>query len=226
MKFILMFMTMAAAVLLGTDAAAQQSEGDEDALVEYEDAKVDLAYILPEVDWQKYKSVYISPLRVTPEARDARPKRLKDDVGAQSSWLLREEDISDLAALYADAMLEEMSKSGGLEVVDAPHADTLIIAASIVDIYLTRPREDARTGSGDQAIVYDEYGGAMVMVAVLGDGATEQVLARALDKRYPAPGLWYTRNTRERNLNNAHDIFKAWAKNFRKGLKAVKSGEK
>ena len=46
-----------------------------DGLVLKEDAEVDIAYIRPNVDWNKFKTVYFRTLIVSDEAKDATPDK-------------------------------------------------------------------------------------------------------------------------------------------------------
>ena len=215
------------ALLIGLSFSLQAEEQDlpeVEGLVEYEDAKVDIAEIRPGTDWKKYKTIYLSRLRVTAEAIDATPAHQSGRRSPGESWVLRDKDVQVLVDIYDEVMRDELGKRGGFEFVDEAQVDTLIVVVGIIDIYLTAPIEDTRRTSVGRGSVYTESGGALSMGAVLADGKTGLIIATATDTRYATRGFW-RENTRIGNIADARQIFRAWAKNFRKRLTGFQSGK-
>lgn len=224
MKVKLTMMVLVMLVAFPAAAQAFQADPEAEGLVKYEDAKVDIAYILPGVDWNKYKTIYLSPLRVTPEARDATPDRLRTRSYLGGSWILDDRDVRVMVEAYDKIMRKELGERGGFTFVDEPQMDSLIIVAAIVDIYLSVPIERTRRGATGRGGVYDQIGGGMTLSAVLGDPETNLVIARAVDTRYPTAGLW-SENSRVRNIGDMRQVFRAWARNFRKRLIGFQTGK-
>ena len=167
------------AVAFGASALSQEGRlsVEDEGLVEFEEARVDIAYILPDVDWNKYQTFYILPLTATPEARDATPKSLGRRPHMGESYLLEQRDVDDMIEDFADVMKKELQRKGTYQVVDKVGDDTLIIAAAIVDIELMAPIERTRGNYTGRGGTYTEYGGSLVISAVLAEGETRQILA-------------------------------------------------
>jgi hypothetical protein len=195
---------------------------EDEGLVELPKSRVDVAYVRPGVDWSKYKTFYVRALTVTPEAQDATPDSLSRRSSLRESYVLEERDINELAELYLKVTRKELERKGRFKVVDQAQADSLIVVATIVDIYLTAPIERTRSSS-PRGGVYTEYGGSLTVSAALADGETGQVLARVLDRQYPHR-LW-RRNTRISNLADARTIFLTWARQLRSRLEDIQSGK-
>jgi hypothetical protein len=216
---------LALVMLCSLPAVSQEEQAltpEEEGLVEAPKAKADIVYVRPGVDWTKYKTFYVHPLTVTPEAKDATPDSLSRRSHLGESYVLEEEDVAALCKLYMEITRKELERKGAFKVVDQPQEDTMIVVAMIVDIYLTAPIERTRRGSARDKI-YTEYGGSLTVSAALADGETGKVLARVFDRQYPHR-MW-RRNTRISNTADARQIFQSWARQLRSRLDDIQSGK-
>ncbi len=204
-------------------AQQKKVQSEDEGLVELAKAKADIAYIRPGVDWTKYKTFYVHPLTVTPEAQDATPDSLSMRSHFGESYVLEARDVDALADLYGEETRKELERKGTFKVVDEPQADTLIVVAAIVDIYLTAPIERTRRMQSVRGGILTTGGGSLTVSAALADGETGQVLARVLDRRYPH-AMW-RKNTRINNAADARQIFQTWARQLRSRLDDIQSGK-
>ena len=166
--------------------------GDKDPVKEIhgmllkEDAKVDLAYVKPDVDWKQYKTVYIRTLNVTDEAKDATPDKAAKGRGhLRDSWIIPEKDLQLMKTEFTKIMSQTMEKEG-LTIVEEIGVDTLVIIPTIIDIYLRAPIEKSRSTHSGRGGVYTEGAGSMTLSAVFANGADMKVIAYAVDNKYPS----------------------------------------
>ena len=192
-----------------------------DGLVLKEDAEVDIAYIRPNVDWNKFKTVYFRTLIVSDEAKDATPDKPGSRRGhLGESWIIPEKDIVLMQEEFARIMTEEMVDEG-FTVVDEPQAGTLVVAAEVVDIYLTAPIEKSRRSYGSSGAIYTEGGGSITIAAALADAEDNRILAYIADNRYPSQ-MWH-KNTRVSNIADMKSLFRVWGSKLANGLNSVKT---
>ena len=214
--------SVSALLLLASTAHISADKKDlpketKDGLVLNEDAKVDIAYVRPNVDWKKYKTFYFRTLNVSDEAKDASPKQHSSRRGHMGeSWIIPEKDIELMKTEFARIMTESM-EDAGYTVVTEPQSDTLIIAAEVVDIYLKAPIEDSRKSYASRGATYTDGAGSMTIAAALADADEMRVLAYIADNRYPS-SMW-SQNTRISNVNDMKGLYRTWGKKLAKGLK-------
>ena len=207
-------------VLIGiVHAKDNQPQKEIDGMLLKEDAKVDLAYVRPGVDWKKFKTVYIRALNVTDEAKDATPDRKPKGRGhLRDSWIIPEKDIQLMKSEFTRIISESMEK-GGLSIVEEVRADTLVIIPAIIDIYLKAPIERSRSSNNARGGVYTDGAGSMTLSAVYADGSSMQVIAYAVDNKYPS-SMW-SRNTRIQNISDMKRLFRSWGKMLAKSLSNI-----
>lgn len=212
-------------VVFSNAAGAQDNEAilEEEGLVEYQGADVDVAYVLPGVDWSGYSSFYLAELYVTPEARDATPRTTSGRRSPRESWILRDNDIEEIIELFEKEIVRELTRDDVYSMVEEPGPGSLIFVPTIIDIVLMAPIADTRRSSMGRGRTFTEYGGALTIAGVIADGGTGQVLARFADQRYPSR-MW-RENTEMRNKSDAREIFRAWGRQIRKRLQEIQSGE-
>jgi hypothetical protein len=183
------------AATLCAPALAADPKTTADGLQKIEGAKVMLVYGRPDTRWNKYKSVQVLPLAIPPELRVV--------PSADSLWPWNDEprrvDDRDAAALqqfYADTFRAELTKEG-FAVVDAPRADTLVIACELTDIISNPPGAAGLKPSGSVAIKM-----------TLSDGATRTLIATMSDRRFAH--YLYAENTRATDLEQIRAAFQNW----------------
>lgn len=183
-------------------------------LVHTPGARVQLAYVLPGTNWAKYKTIQLHALSIPPDVRDARGSNRPRH---RESFLLGDSEVAALQTAYTDSM-KRVFTDAGFTFVDKPQNDTLVIAAQILDIRLTAPLEQSRTGYAGRSRTYTQGAGSMKIGAVLADGQTGQVVAQVADARAANSSFWRI-NNRVTNLADARQIFGDWARRLRDTLR-------
>jgi hypothetical protein len=176
-------------------------------------AKVVLAYERPGVIWSKYKSIQLTALDVPTMVRDTAPKGERPGFG--ESYVLRDKDVADLQADYAKVTRDVLGKAG-FTFVDAPQADTLVVAVRVINITLNAPIESTRASNIGRGGTATRGAGAMSIAAVLADGQSGQVIAEAADRKF-STDLWRI-NDRVSNMADARKAFGEWARLLRDHL--------
>ncbi|MFT5520345.1 MAG: hypothetical protein ACI9IA_000936 [Enterobacterales bacterium] len=188
-----------------------------------EDAKVDLAYIRPGVNWKKYSSIYIRELKVSDEAIDATPNSSnRGRRHLRESWIIPEKDIQLMKEEFARKMIVSLEKSGMKVITDVTKVktDTLIMLPEILDIYLNAPIEKSRESYARRGGLYTDGAGSMTIAATFADSESMQVIAYAVDNKYPTS--FWSLNNRVSNIADMRRLFGYWAKNLSKALTKVK----
>lgn len=189
-----------------------------DGLVEAK-SSFDMAYVLPGVDWSKFKKVNVYPLAVTPEAQDTSQRGTRRTGGRGESWIIRDADIRMMKDEFARITQREIEKKEAFEVVAISDAETLIVIPQIIDIYLTAPPQRAPSRNE----FYSETSGSLTISVILADGETGEIIARAQDEK-TSSRLW-RENTRIRNIQDMRRIYSSWGRQFRERMQELASGE-
>jgi hypothetical protein len=201
---------LCAAPSIAADAPPQSLPG---GLQRVENAKVDLAYVLPGTDWSKYKTIQLRELAIPAEVRNAAPPGTTTSF--RESYVLRDKDVLAIQKAYAEVTKDELAK-GGFTFVEAPGPDTLIIVPKIIDIKLNAPIEESRASYSGRGRTYTKGVGSIAIAAGLADGATGKVIAEAADRNYSAD-VWGINNSAT-NMGEARQAFRSWAKLLRNRL--------
>jgi hypothetical protein len=200
-------------------AAKEMPDKTPDGLVRVEDSKAAVAYVRPNTDWAKYKTVQISPLVIPQKVRNTAPKGERPGFG--ESFIMRDEDVAAIQKAYLEAMTEDMNKSG-LTVVTTPSADTLVIASQLLNVTLNAPIESSGMNYAGRGRTYTQGAGSMAIAVVLADGESGTVVAEGADRSY-SHSMWGM-NTRVSNLNEARRAFRIWARELGDALKKRVAG--
>jgi len=200
---VVLIITGLARMGLIADAQTQPASG----LVQVPTSRAVLAYVRPGTDWSKYRTILIDGLRIPTTIREGAGKG--KSTRFRESYVLRDEDVAALQSDYDKAMRDALGKAG-YSFVTTPNADTLVIAAQVVDLRLNAPVESSRLSYSSRGRVYSRGAGSMSVGAVLADGATWQVLAQIGARSYSAD-VWQINNSTT-NRAEARRAFNKWAR--------------
>ena len=181
--------------------------------------KVTALYVRPGATLQAYHRVRLEPLQVA-FAKDWKPNAnasLAQKVSARDLDTIR----SNLAGAFSAVFSEELAR-GGYTVVGESDEDVLTVVPFIVDLYITAPK----TASTSPGYTFVAEQGRMTLVAELRDSATNQVLARAVDKAVASrAGTFEMANTVTRG-GAAEDAMRRWARDLKAALDEARARAK
>jgi Protein of unknown function (DUF3313) len=175
---------------------------------------IDLAYAVPDATLAGYKSVIIDPVSVS-FSKNWKPKVTGSNRSLSSDELQKIRD--GVAKAVYDSFAQELGK-GGYTIVTEAGPDVLRVKPAIINLYANAP--DVPTAGRSR--VYTVSAGEMTLMAELVDSATNEVIARVLDR-------YESRNTGTFNLSssvsNSAEVRRAatsWAGILRKSLDKAK----
>jgi hypothetical protein len=202
-------LTMLALPVLADDLPQTTSDG----LVRVQNPKVMIAYVRPNTDWAKYKTIKIEPLVIPPNARNTAPKGERPEFG--ETYELSDDDVAKIQKAYQEVTREELTKAG-YTVVDSAGPDTLVVKPQVTNITLNAPLDKAG-GFDAPGLTMTKGAGSMAMEAELADGGSGTPVAVAADRKY-SHEMWGINNNVE-NMSEARSAFASWARELADGLK-------
>ncbi len=167
---------------MGPDA-----EVSHDGLHRVDKTVMDMAWVKPDLDLAAYTKLMVlgagmSFRTVDNEGRRYWPGRSNDTefpISDEGKLRLREE----LREVFAD----ELSEIERYELVDEPGRGVLLLQGALIDIVSAVPPEDACIGRCE---IYLNSVGEATLVLELRDSMSNEILARAVDRRAAASGGW------------------------------------
>ncbi len=170
-----------------------------DGLERVADAKLDRAWIKPDADFSRYTQVVL----------------LDCDVAFRRNWEMRHPDVRarDMERIKRTLAEEcrkvfgEALEGGGYPVASAPAGNALLIRPAIIDLDIAAPA----TNSAGRSRSFTTWPGAMTLVIELHDSVSNEILARAIDRRRArnVGGIrWTTSGT---NREAARRVLQQWA---------------
>jgi hypothetical protein len=152
-----------------------------------------VAYMDPNADFKKYTSIYILPLSLN-QMQIIQPTIAPGN----SPFSLTADNRELMKSTFAKVMTEQLSQLQGLNIVNTPNANTLIIQTAILQL---RPAATNQANQDPSSIMFtSSTGGMMVGVALL-DGGTGKTIAIA-DESYQGMNTaqWVNNTSGLRNL--------------------------
>ena len=192
-----------------------------DGLHRVDNSVLDLVYVKPELKLQGYTNVIIGEIRVA-YRKDPEGRRVGNPGGMpeEANFALSRSQMDVLKSLFQEAVVKELTKDDGYEIVDAPGPDVLRVSAYLVDLVVRVPTEKTAGRQYTRARSYGE----VTLVLELHDSESEEILGRVADRRDP------TRNT-DNSLAivsptyvkaDVERLFEYWANVLREGLDRVR----
>ena len=216
-----LIVTAIALLAAGSAMSDDLPQTTSDGLVRVQDPKVMIAYVRPNAEWAKYKTIKLQPLVIPPKARNTAPQGERPDFG--ETYTLSDADVAKIQQAYQDVTREELTKAG-YTVVDTAQADTLVVSPQIINITLNAPSATSRATLGAPGLTFTRGAGSMAMQAALADGASGTVVAVAADRKY-GHDMWGVNNSVE-NMSEARSAFGSWARELAGALKNQAAGQK
>jgi len=192
------------------DAALETHDG----LKQVPDSKVAAAYIDPDADFGTYNKIVILDCHVAFKKNWQRDqKKTGSHVSVSSSDM--EKIKAEVAGLFREVFVEELSKDGGYEIVHSAGDDVLLVRPAIIDLDVTAPD----TMAAGRSRTYTTNSGAATLFVELYDSVTGDILARAADRKSAEKaGGYLSYSNRVTNKADARRMMRSWAKLLRERL--------
>ena len=170
-----------------------------------------VVYAEPGANLAQYQRVYLTEPLVAFKKNWQRDKNRK--VGTNISTHDMDRIKKAAAELFTDVFRKELEK-GGYQLVQERAEDVLIVKPAILDLDIPVPDSISATRGGS----YSRDFGSMTMYVELYDSETDDLLAKALDKRESHDSLYMHENSRPFIRQQARRMMEPWAEALRDGL--------
>lgn len=233
MKSLLKLVTTAAILVglagYGRTAAAQtptvqtgpDAEISVDGLYRVDNSVMALAYVKPDLNLQIYTKVRLGEIRVAyrkdPEGR----RRATTGMPEERNYALSPSQMDVLKDLYREALVKELTKDDGYQLVDVPGPDVLHIEAYVIDLVIKVPTQTTAGGQRGGVSSYAE----VTAVLELYDSESQEILARLADRGDPTSSAGWASIEPGFVKADLTRLFEYWAGLLRQGLDRIREVE-
>lgn len=166
-------------------------------------------YADPGVDWSEYSKIMLDDATVAFRRNWQRDQNRS--LGRRVSTNDMEKIKNNLATLFGEVFVEELTANGGFEIVDHAGPDVLRITPHIVDLDVYAPDVDSSYNNRS----FTKSSGQMTLKLEMYDSETGDLIAAASDRRespYHGYAQWTTSTS---NKADARRMLQKWAEGLR-----------
>jgi hypothetical protein len=215
MKFgiFIKFMVLFSLAVAGNHAVAQEAvpEVTVEGLQLIKDSNLALVYAEPGIDLRQYSKINLD------DAYIAFRKNWQRDQNRHHPQKVNAKDMARMKAELSSLFREVFSRTlleGGYELVTERAEDVLLIKPAIINLDVVAPDTmDANRGNS-----YSETAGEMTLYLELYDSVTDDLIAKALDRKTDRQTGYIQWQNRITNRAAANRILQVWANVLKKGL--------
>ena len=200
-------------VVAGNHAAAQEPvpEVTIEGLQLIKDSNLALVYAEPGIDLRQYSKINLD------DAYIAFRKNWRRDQNRHHPHKVNADDMARMKAELSSLFREVFSRTlleGGYELVTERAEDVLLIKPAIINLDVFAPDTmDASRGNS-----YSETTGEMTLYLELYDSVTDDLIAKALDRKIDRQTGYFQWQNRITNRAAANRILQVWANVLKEGL--------
>ena len=191
-------------------------EVSHDGLHRVEDSIAAIAYIKPDADFSVYDRFTILDCYVAFK-KDWQRDHNRASPGNRVSDSDMQRIKEEMADLFREVFVEELSENDGYEVVDGAAGDVLLIRPAIIDLVASAPD----TMSAGRSKTFVNSAGAATLFIELYDSVTGEILARAIDRKADRGSGMMQWSTSARNRMEARKIIRGWADTLRERMDEI-----
>jgi hypothetical protein len=189
-----------ASASLGRSATPQVTA---DGLSRLHDSVMQQAWVKPGVDLSAYTRIMVLPTSLS--FKDV-PRHSRDE------FAITERQKQALLEVVPEALGAELAKLTGYTLTDKPGRDVLVVWGGVLDIASRVPPEPVGRGASFVRTL-----GEATLVVELRDSMTDEVVARAVDRRSVSPAF-VRRSTSASNEAEVRNAARRWAADLRRQL--------
>ena len=207
------FMVLLSLVVAGNHAVAQEAvpEVTVEGLQLIKDSNLALVYAEPGINLGQYSKVYLD------DAYIAFKKNWQRDQNRHHPQKVKADDMARMKAELSSLFREVFSRTledGGYELVTERAEDVLLLKPAIINLDVVAPDTmDANRGNS-----YSETTGEMTLYLELYDSLTDDLIAKALDRKINRQTGYFQWQNHVTNRAAANRILQVWANVLKEGL--------
>ena len=220
MKFgmFITFTVLFSLLVAGNHAVAEEAvpEVTVEGLQPIKDSNLALVYAEPGINLGQYSKIYLD------DAYIAFKKNWQRDQNRHHPQKINAEDMARMKAELSSLFREVFSKTleeGGYELVTERAEDVLLLKPAIINLDVIAPDTmDANRGNS-----FSETTGEMTLYLELYDSLTDDLIAKALDRKINRQTGYFQWQNRVTNRAAANRILQVWANVLKEGLDKARS---
>ena len=208
----LLISVLAAGSAAGKKKAEEVTKVTHDGLHLVPGTEVAAAWVKPDADFSSYKRIMLV------DAYVAFRKNWEMEQRRSSVHRVTTRDIermkTEMAELFREVFVEELSGEDGYPVVDTAETDVLLLRPAIIDLDVTAP--DVRSTA--RSYNFAASAGAATLFLELYDAVSGEILARVIDRQVAGETAFVQWTNKMTNRAAARDVLAEWAGLLRKRL--------
>jgi len=211
MKNLVVFLTILLLSGCATTPTIQAGPGAEvtyDGLYRVDNTQLDAVWIKPSIDLSKYDKLLIEGTGIQYRVVDPKNRYKRN----ANEFPLDEDQKARIKIAVGEALLGEIKKSEYFTIVDAPGNGVLRIKLGLADVVSRVPPQ-----RGVRSDFYISNLGEAMLVMEYSDSRTNEVLARATDRRAVEPAI-VMESSPATNLSEVRRAARVWGTQIRNGL--------
>ncbi|HEU4619633.1 MAG TPA: DUF3313 family protein [Gammaproteobacteria bacterium] len=191
-----------------------------DGLYRVDKSVMDAAWVKPDLDLSGYKKLMLASAGIQYKHVDSEGKHYWPGRSDETEFPISEEGKARFQQEVRDAFLKELSKLERYEIVAEPGPDVLMLVGGLIDVVSQVPPINECTGRCD---VYLASVGEATLVIELRDSESNEVLARAADRRAAENAGWPVEANSVTVWPEVRRLAQTWASILRKRLEDFES---
>lgn len=191
------------------------AEVTHDGLYRVDRSTMARAWVKPDLDLRPYTKIMLQTADMTFRHVDDEGKFYRPGLDDQTEFAISEETREKLEDTFTNAFREQLERSKRYELVDQRGPHTLVLVATLLDVVSRVPPDDVP----GRYEVYLSSVGEATLVVELRDATTNEVLARAADRRAAENTTGFPiEATTASNWAEVRQLANSWASLVRKRL--------
>ena len=180
------------------------------------DSNLALVYAQPDAELDQYSKIYLAEPYVAFKKNWQHLRKRYDPNTVTADDMAKIK--SELSSLFMEVFSKTLEQ-GGYEMVTERAEDVLLVKPAIINLDIVAP-DIAPT---DNVRTYSESAGEMTLYMELYDSITDDLLAKALDRKEDRHTGYFRWQTRITNRAAANRILQVWANVLKEGLDEARS---
>ena len=219
MKFSAIFKLMVVifmAIVSQLSLADEEQQVTVDGLHLVKDSNLTLVYAEPGADLGQYKRIYLDDAYIAFKKNWQRKQNTNraDQVSVEDMERIK----AELSSLFRQVFTRTLEKAG-YQLVTERAEDVLLIKPAIINLDITAPD----TRSANQVTSFAETAGEMTLYLELYDSMTDDLIAKALDRKEDRQTGYFQWQNHVNNRAAANRILQVWANVLKEGLDQAQS---
>ena len=188
-----------------------------DGLTRVDRSTMDAAWVKADLDLRAYNKLMLAGAEIQYRLVDEKGGHYRPGRDDQTEFPISEEGKARLKQTFSEEFREELEKLERYELVTTPGPGTLLLVGTLIDVVSRTPPDDA---PGRYEVYLQDVGEA-TLILELRDSVTNEVLARAADRR-AAESMPGAINANTVTVwSEVRRLARAWAIQLRKRLDEV-----